>query len=169
MTDLLTIRDKLLRYPGIMPMIESDVPDKSVLVIEPTNWHGEVIPPVVNYFLKMGFHVDVVVSDGFSGNVCLKTIEGTAEILFGEIKEITKSSFKAKLGALMLKKNLYGLKRKYDHKKVGGAPLLGVSKIVLKCHGNSKAESVAATIEQAYTLGKNKLIEKVIKAVGNEE
>ena len=114
-------------------------------------------------------NVDVVVSDGFSGNVCLKTIEGTAEILFGEIKAITKSSLKAKLGALMLKKHLYGLKRKYDHKKVGGAPLLGVNKVVLKCHGNSKAESICATINQAYTLGKNKLIERVLKAVGNEE
>ena len=47
--------------------------------------------------------------------------------------------------------------------------LFGVSKIVLKCHGNSKAESVTATIEQAFTLGKNKLIEKVSKAVSNEE
>ena len=74
MTDLLTIRDKLLRYPGIMPMIESDVPDKSVLVIEPTNWHGEVIPPVVNYFLKMGFHVDVVVSDKNYTNDLLKNV-----------------------------------------------------------------------------------------------
>jgi len=114
-------------------------------------------------------NVDVVVSDGFSGNICLKTIEGTAEILFGEIKAITKSSLKAKIGALMLKKNLYALKRKYDHKKVGGAPLLGVNKVVLKCHGNSKAESICATINQAYTLGKNKLIERVLKAVGNEE
>ncbi len=114
-------------------------------------------------------NVDVVVSDGFSGNVCLKTIEGTAEILFGEIKAITKQSLKTKLGALMLKKSLYGLKNKYDHKKVGGAPLLGVTKIVLKCHGNSKAESVCATIKQAFTLGKNKLVEKVLKAVGNEE
>lgn len=114
-------------------------------------------------------NVDVVVSDGFAGNICLKTIEGTAEILFGELKSITKSSFKAKLGALMLKKNLYGLKGKYDYKKVGGAPLLGVAKIVLKCHGNSKADSIATTIEQAYTLAKNKMIDKMSKAVGNEE
>ena len=114
-------------------------------------------------------NVDVVVADGFSGNVCLKTIEGTAEILFGEIKEITRKSLKTKIGALMLKKHLYGLKKKYDHKKVGGAPLLGVNKVVLKCHGNSKAESISATINQAYTLGKNKLVEKVLKAVSNEE
>ncbi len=114
-------------------------------------------------------NVDVVVCDGFSGNVCLKTIEGTAEILFGELKDITHSSLKAKLGALMLKKNLYGLKKKYDYKKVGGAPLLGVNKIVIKCHGNSKADNIASSIEQAYTLAKNKLVEKVKKQVEKEE
>ncbi len=113
--------------------------------------------------------VDVVVSDGFSGNILLKSIEGTAEILFGELKDITKSSLKAKLGALMLKKNLYAMKKKYDYKKLGGAPLLGVKKIVLKCHGNSKADSIANTIEQAYKLANNKLIEKVSSAVGNDE
>lgn len=114
-------------------------------------------------------NVDVVVSDGFAGNVCLKTIEGTAEILFGELKDIIKSSFKAKLGALLLKKNLKALKQKYDYKKVGGAPLLGVNKIVLKCHGNSKADSIASTIEQAYILGKNKLVDKVKSAVEKNE
>ncbi len=114
-------------------------------------------------------NVDVVVCDGFSGNVCLKTIEGTAEILFGELKDIMHSSFKAKLGALMLKKNLYALKKKYDYKKVGGAPLLGVNKIVIKCHGNSKADNIASSIEQAYILAKNKMIDKVKKEVEKEE
>jgi len=114
-------------------------------------------------------NVDVVVADGFSGNICLKTIEGTAEILFGELKDITKKSFKNKLGALLLKKSLYGLKGKYDVRKAGGAPLLGVNKIVLKCHGNSKQETVATTIEQAYTLAKNNLIEKVKKQVEKNE
>lgn len=110
-------------------------------------------------------NVDVVVSDGFSGNIALKTIEGVAEILFGELKDTIKSSFKAKLGGLLLKKSLKGIKNKYDYQKLGGAPLLGVSKIVLKCHGNSKADSIAKTIEQAYTLSKNKLIQKVSEAV----
>lgn len=114
-------------------------------------------------------NVDVVVCDGFSGNVCLKTIEGTAEILFGEIKEVTHSSFKSKIGALLLKNGLYGIKKKYDYRKVGGAPMLGVSKIVLKCHGNSKSESIATTVEQAWTLAKNNLIEKVSKAITNNE
>lgn len=110
-------------------------------------------------------NVDVVVADGFSGNICLKTIEGTAEILFGELKDITKKSLKTKIGALMLKKDLYGIKKKYDYKRFGGAPLLGVNKVVIKCHGNSKADTIAAAIEQAFVLGKNKLIEKVEKAV----
>lgn len=114
-------------------------------------------------------NVDVVVADGFSGNICLKTIEGTAEILFGEIKDVSHSSLKNKLGALMLKKGLYSIKKKYDYRKVGGAPMLGVSKIVLKCHGNSKADSIATTINQAYTLAKNNLIEKVKMAVTDEK
>ncbi len=113
--------------------------------------------------------VDVIVTDGYSGNICLKTMEGMAEILFGELKSVATSSFKAKIGGLLLKSKLRGIKNKYDYKKVGGAPLLGVSKIVLKCHGNSKADSIATTIEQAYTLAKNNMIEKVSKAVGNEK
>lgn len=109
--------------------------------------------------------VDVVVADGYSGNICLKSIEGTAEILLGELKDAVSSSFKAKIGALFLKKKLKGIKTKYDHKRLGGAPLLGVNKIVLKCHGNCKADNVAITIEQAYKLAKNKLVEKMAKAV----
>lgn len=114
-------------------------------------------------------NVDVVVCDGFSGNIFLKSVEGIAEIMFGELKDITKKGLKSKLGALLLKKNLYGIKKKYDHKRVGGAPMLGVSKIVIKCHGNSKADSVATAIAQAYTLGKNNLIDKMKKAVENEK
>lgn len=110
-------------------------------------------------------NVDVVVADGFSGNICLKTIEGVSEILFGELKAAATSSFKAKIGGLFLKSSLKKIKVKYDHKHIGGAPLLGVSKIVIKCHGNSKADSIATAINQAYTLGKNKLIEHVSKAV----
>ena len=96
-------------------------------------------------------------------------MEGIAEVLFSEIKDIAKSSFKAKIGALFLKKSLKGLKTKYDYTKCGGAPLLGVNKIVLKCHGNSKAPIVADTIQQAYELAKNKLVEKVAKAVEKSE
>ncbi len=114
-------------------------------------------------------NVDVVVADGFSGNICLKTIEGVAEILFGEIKDMATSSLKAKIGALFLKKGLKKLKYKYDYKRVGGAPLLGVNKIVLKCHGNSKAASIESAINQAYALAKGKMIEKVKSVVKKAE
>lgn len=114
-------------------------------------------------------NVDVVVCDGFSGNICLKSMEGIAEMLFAEIKDTVKSSFKAKIGAMFLKSSLKGIKNKYDYTKCGGAPLLGVNKIVLKCHGNSKAPIVADTINQAYELAKNQLIEKVKKAVEKDE
>ena len=114
-------------------------------------------------------NVDVVVCDGFAGNICLKTIEGTAEILFGELKDAMTSSLKTKLGAMLLKKKMKEIKQKYDYTKVGGAPLLGVTKIVLKGHGNSKADSIARTIEQAYLLANNKLIEKVKIAVEKNE
>lgn len=74
MMDLLDLRDKILRYPGIMPMIDSYVHSNHVLVIEPTNWHGETLPPVINYFLKLGFYVDVVVSDKNYTNELLKNV-----------------------------------------------------------------------------------------------
>ena len=70
---------------------------------------------------------------------------------------------------MLLKNKLRGIKAKYDYRKVGGAPLLGVSKIVLKCHGNSKADSIATTIEQAFTLAKSNMIEKVKDIVSNEK
>lgn len=114
-------------------------------------------------------NVDVVVSDGFSGNICLKTLEGTAEILFDEIKDVTRKNLKTKIGALMLKNGLYGIKKKYDYRKLGGAPLLGVNKIVIKCHGNSKADSIKTAIEQAVTLSENGMIKKVEQAVSKNE
>ncbi len=114
-------------------------------------------------------NVDVVVCDGFSGNICLKTIEGTAEIMFSELKQATSSSFGGKLGGLFLKKNLYGIKNKYGYKALGGAPLLGVPKVVIKCHGNSKADSICKSIEQAYKLCENQLIEKVKTAITQDK
>lgn len=111
--------------------------------------------------------VDVVVCDGFSGNVCLKSVEGVAEVLFGSIKEMATSNLKSKIGALLLKKGLKAMKDKYDYRKIGGAPMLGLKKIVIKCHGNSKANSISAAIKQAYTLAENKMIEHVSKAVEN--
>ena len=71
--------------------------------------------------------------------------------------------------AIGLKKPFKNVKSRMDYRKVGGAPLLGVSKVVVKCHGNSRADSVAAAINQVVTLHNNKMIDNISKAVKNEE
>lgn len=115
-------------------------------------------------------NVDVVVSDGFAGNVCLKTIEGTVELLLGIIKQEVKASFWAKIGyGVFMKGAFKNVKAKLDYKKFGGAPLLGTAKIVIKCHGNSKAGSIANAIDQVVMLHKNGMIENISEAVKVEE
>lgn len=115
-------------------------------------------------------NVDVVVCDGFAGNVCLKTMEGTIELLLGSIKGAVKESVWAKLGyACFMKGAFKKVKSKLDYKKFGGAPLLGTAKIVIKCHGNSKASSIARAIEQVVELHQNEMIENISQAVSNEE
>lgn len=115
-------------------------------------------------------NVDVVVSDGFAGNVCLKTVEGTVELLLGLIKGEIKASFWSKLCyAMGLKKAFKNVKLKMDYRKFGGAPLLGVSKIVVKCHGNSRADNVASAIEQVIKLDENKMIENISRIVEKNE
>ena len=85
---------------------------------------------------------DVVVTDGFTGNVCLKTIEGVAKMLFGELKGIMMGSTFAKLGALAMKDGLKDLKKKVDPDIAGGAPLLGVKGAVVVGHGSSSALAI---------------------------
>ncbi|MBR0404976.1 MAG: phosphate acyltransferase PlsX [Eggerthellaceae bacterium] len=85
---------------------------------------------------------DVIVCDGFTGNVCLKTIEGTAKVLFGELKTILKSSIKTKLAALVLKGGLKQLLGRIDPDAAGGAPLLGVKGACIVGHGSSNARAI---------------------------
>ena len=85
---------------------------------------------------------DVIVCDGFTGNVCLKTIEGTAKLLFGEIKSILKSSTKTKIGALLIKDGLKELVKSIDPDEAGGAPLLGVKGACIVGHGSSNARAI---------------------------
>ena len=85
---------------------------------------------------------DVVVCDGFTGNVCLKTIEGTAKVLFGELKGIMTSSLPSKLAALVLKGGLKDLKKRVDPDEAGGAPLLGCKGACIVGHGSSNARAI---------------------------
>lgn len=85
---------------------------------------------------------DIVVCDGFTGNVCLKTIEGTAKLLFDQLKEIMMASVTTKLAALALKGGLKDLKSKVDPDEAGGAPLLGVKGACIVGHGSSNGKAV---------------------------
>ncbi len=85
---------------------------------------------------------DVYVTDGFTGNVCLKTIEGVSKLLFGEIKKIMMSGTLSKLGALTMKSGLKELKESTSADTYGGAPILGVKGACLVGHGSSNEEAI---------------------------
>ncbi|TMN23543.1 phosphate acyltransferase PlsX [Lentibacillus cibarius] len=92
---------------------------------------------------------DVVVTDGFSGNIALKTIEGTAMTMFSMLKETFMSSLKTKIAAGMVKGDLKGLQGKLDYSEYGGAGLFGLSSPVIKAHGSSNSRAVFNAIQQA--------------------
>ncbi|MCG6399597.1 hypothetical protein K6U50_05865, partial [Vibrio fluvialis] len=96
---------------------------------------------------------DVVVTDGFTGNAVLKSIEGTALNMMSLLKQsIMNSGTKGKLGALLLKDALRNLKNEMDYAKHGGAVLFGLKAPVIKTHGATGPDAVAATIKQIYTM-----------------
>ena len=119
---------------------------------------------------------DVVVTDGFTGNIMLKLTEGLAKMFAGELKGIMKKNTLTKLGALTMLGGVNEFKNKLDYKKTGGAPLLGVAKPVIKAHGSSDAEAFKNAVGQAVTMVKNdmigtieKYLEQANKASAEEE
>ncbi len=106
-------------------------------------------------------NVDVVVTDGFTGNVLLKTCEGLAEFIFGILKQSLKKNLKTMLSAMVIKKDLKGMAYRLDPNSVGGTPLLGISKPVIKAHGSSNAEALLNAIKQAKSVYDSKLIEEI--------
>lgn len=115
---------------------------------------------------------DLVVTDGFAGNVLLKSTEGAIKSLLRVMKAEIKSSFLSKIGALFMSKTFKKIKSKFDYSKYGGAVLLGCKKLVLKAHGSSNSENISNCIEQLYTMAKGDLINKIthqLKDSGLEE
>ena len=104
---------------------------------------------------------DVVVSDGFSGNVALKSIEGSAKLILQIMKKELMSSFSTKLGYLFIRKAIKRMRAQLDFDRVGGALLLGVKKPVIKTHGSSKGETVANSIANAAKTYRGNLISAV--------
>lgn len=109
--------------------------------------------------------VDLVVCDGFAGNVLLKSTEGACLELMRLLKNAMMSSFTSKIGALLVKKKMYEVKDLMDYNKYGGAVLLGAAKTVIKGHGSSNDEAVYHCIEQAYRMEKNNLVETIANEI----
>ncbi|MBQ2392311.1 MAG: phosphate acyltransferase PlsX [Clostridia bacterium] len=94
---------------------------------------------------------DVLVADGFAGNIVLKLTEGVASSFMGMIKDTFMKNIITKLCAAVLKPGLRELKKKTDYSEIGGAPLLGISKPVIKAHGSSNAKAIKNAIRQAMS------------------
>ena len=104
---------------------------------------------------------DIIVTDGFTGNIALKLIEGVSLTMFSMIKNVLYSSLKNKIGALLIKKGLYSIKAKADYSEVGGAPLLGTRAPVFKAHGSSNGKAIKNAIGQAMEFAKTGVIDKI--------
>lgn len=92
---------------------------------------------------------DVLVTDGFTGNIVLKTIEGVSKFLMKKLKGIFMKNLANKLSALLIKKEITSLKKSFDASEYGGAPFLGISKPVFKAHGNADARAIKNSVRQA--------------------
>jgi len=112
---------------------------------------------------------DVLVCDGFSGNVLLKTCEGTVGVLMGNLKQIFTKNLLAKLCYLILKPGLKLFKAKLDYNEHGGAPLMGVTKPVIKAHGSSKATAFKNAIFQAVRFAEGQAIEKIANDISTKK
>ena len=105
--------------------------------------------------------VDVVVCDGFTGNVLLKGTEGVIKYMMKALKGVFYANAKNKLGAALLKKDLNAMRKSLDVNEVGGTALVGISKPVIKAHGSSNAASLFAAIRQARAFAESGIIEDI--------
>jgi glycerol-3-phosphate acyltransferase PlsX len=94
---------------------------------------------------------DVLVTDGYTGNIFLKSVEGMAKFTMGILKEVLLSNIATKVSALTLKEKIKDIKKRFDTSEHGGAPLLGISKAVIKAHGSSDAKAIKNAVRQAIS------------------
>lgn len=109
--------------------------------------------------------VEVVVSDGFTGNVLLKTTEGVIKYMMTQLKGVFYKNGRNKLAAAVLKKDLAAMKKSMDVNEVGGTALVGISKPVIKAHGSSNAASIFAAVRQAVAFVQSGLIEDITENI----
>ena len=109
---------------------------------------------------------DVIVADGFSGNVMLKTVEGAGKLMSGMLKDMLLQSAGTKLAALLLKGGLAEFKRTLDPNEVGGTALLGICKPVVKAHGSSNDTAFCNAVRQAVQVAQSGIAEDVARDIG---
>ena len=107
---------------------------------------------------------DIVICDGFVGNIVLKTTEGAASLMFDLIKENLQTDIRSKLGALLLKPYLKNMKSRLDYRQYGGAPLLGIDGVAIISHGSSDATAIYNAIKVA----KDTVNENIVTLIEND-
>ena len=112
---------------------------------------------------------DVVVADGFTGNMILKLYEGVAMALMDKVKGVFMGSLKGKMAAAMVYNDLKKMKKELDYNEYGGAPIMGCSKPVFKIHGSAKASTVKSALRLARDYAESGVIDKIAGAVAKEK
>ncbi len=105
---------------------------------------------------------DVIVTDGFSGNIFLKTVEGMGKFMLRLLKEVFYTNIATKVSALTMKAKIKELKHKFDANEHGGAPILGISKPVIKAHGSSDANAIKNAVRQAIHYVETGIIDDIV-------
>lgn len=113
--------------------------------------------------------IDVIVADGFVGNVVLKLTEGMAISIFSILKQSLMANTKSKIGALLLKSELSEMKKKMDYREYGGAPLLGTKLPVVKAHGSSDAYAFKNGIRQLIAFIENDIIKTIENNINKDK
>lgn len=112
---------------------------------------------------------DVLVADGFSGNIAVKAYEGVASMLMGKIKGIFTKNLITKIAAAIVLKEVNKLKKEMDYNEYGGAPIMGASKPVFKIHGSAKAKTVKNALKLTKAYAESGVIEEITMAVSKGE
>ncbi len=108
---------------------------------------------------------DVMVTDGFSGNIAIKSMESAFHLMTAILKKELTAKFSRKIGAILIKPALNELKKALDYQVYGGAPLLGIKGLSVVCHGSSGAEAIVASFRQARSCYQHHLTDKIAEAI----
>ena len=108
---------------------------------------------------------DVIVTDGFTGNIVLKLVEGLSKYFFGYMKTMYTQNVLTKVSFLAMKNSLREMKHKFDASEYGGAPLLGLQKPVIKAHGSSDAKAICNAVRQAEAFIKTGVIGEISESM----